>query len=707
MQRFSFFIFFILLSICTISAADLVQSLRIVEECDRERKPMPVMFNHHLVGGYFVMPSARMGEVGEVGLGATSAPPYRIYSFRTELAERLELSGNYHIFTNVPDPVLSPHGFGDLYDRGVNVKFSLLKSEESDNILPDIAIGLEDFLGTRSFKSEYIAFTKTFAPFGLEATLGYGMDRIRGFFGGMQWMPFYRDVNPFLKGLCFALEYDATPYEDEHVEKHPEGRVKRSPINGGIKWRFFDMLDLSLGYIRGDAWAFSCSLFYNMGKTHGLFPKFENPRPYLAPRNTEPVGPLRLPEVVVQDFLFAFRVQGFDLLSFDLFWDKCLKQVLRIKLLNLRYQWQEDVRCRLNHVVAALTPSDIDRVIVVIDDDGLPCQEYRYYMPFVREYAHQVLSNAELDAMTPLAEVTEVDRWKILHLFEKRRPSWNFELFPKVGTWLGGARGKFKYFIGVTAAFNGFIYPEIFYSVRFGCPIATDLAHLGDMDMLNPSQIINVRSDAICYSKQKGITLDEAYLQKNWNLSNGLFARLAGGLFEEAYGGVAGEVLYYPVDSDFAFGGEAAFLKKRAYSGWFGFSSKIRKLKGFKPTYCSFTGTQAFANFYYDLKMAELKLKVKVGQFLARDMGARFELMRYFSNGLRLFFWYTLTNGGDVINGKRYHDQGIGFSMPLDIFYTHSERSRWGYSMASWLRDVGVSAKTGKSLYELIEALRY
>jgi len=73
---------------------------------------------------------------------------------------------------------------------------------------------------------------------------------------------------------------------------------------------------------------------------------------------------------------------------------------------------------------------------------------------------------------------------------------------------------------------------------------------------------------------------------------------------------------------------------------------------------------------------------------------------------LRLSVWYSLTSAKDYINGERYHDKGIAISMPLDIFYTHTERARWGYSIAAWLRDIAQTAETGKELYDIISEVR-
>lgn len=177
------------------------------------------------------------------------------------------------------------------------------------------------------------------------------------------------------------------------------------------------------------------------------------------------------------------------------------------------------------------------------------------------------------------------------------------------------------------------------------------------------------------------------------------------GLFEVEYAGASGELLYYPVNSLWAVGVEGAILKKRTPEG-IGFMNKVRKLEGFCPTYVKFRGSQYFLNLYYNWECASLLFKVSSGKFLANDYGTRFEVTRYFPSGLRLTFWYTYTNGHDIVNCQTYYDKGVYFSLPLDIFYTMSSRARWGYGMSAWLRDVGAKAYTGTEIYYLISEQR-
>lgn len=687
-------------------AEALMRDLSIVDSvnqklCDR----FPVTYDNLLRGGYINMPSARMGQDGEIGFGYSHVHPYINYNLRIQLTSRLELSGNYRIFKGLDDPILTPMGFGDLSDKGVNFKFSFFHPEDSQYKLPGFAFGYDDFIGTQNFRSAYFVLTKVFLEHDTEVTLGYGWHRFRGWFGGISWIPFRRSPYYYLQGLSLTAEYDATPYKDITVEKHPRGRKSKTPINLGIKYRLWDQIDFSYSYVRGKEWAFSASGYYNFGYTGGLLPKIDDALPYRAPTNIQPLGILRPEDVLVQDLIYPLEEQGFDLLQTWFSYDLCGQKVLRLRVINNSYLREMDVRNRLTAIVSALIPDNIDEVIVVIEGDGFPIQEYQFKMPLVRAYNGGGMGVYELYSLTPLREVTYPDPFNSSLLFQTYRNRWNVELFPKMQTLFGSSKGKFKYVFGLHLGLNGFVFSDIYYYVLVGFNMFNNMQGLSGIDRLNPSQIINVRTDLIEYYKQRGVSLDEAFLQKNWNMGRGWYAKLATGYFEEAYGGLSTEVLYYPVKGPFAIGAEASFLRKRNYRG-LGFSDKVRKLHGFEKSYRRFIGKQYFINMYYTWYDCSLDFMIKAGKFLANDWGARFELSRYFPSGLRLNVWYTWTGARDRINGKTYHDKGVSFSMPLDIFYTHSERSRFGHGMSAWLRDVGVNINCGKDLYNMISEQR-
>lgn len=664
----------------------------------------PVTYNHLLQGGYFSMPSARMGQEGEIALGYGYVPPYILYSARFQLADFLEITGNYRIFKGVEDPVLTKAGFGDFSDKGANVKLSLFSPEESRYELPGVAIGLEDFIGTKAFRAGYIALTKVFLKQGLEITVGYGANRIDKWFGGLVWMPFFHSPARYLKDLSFTVEYDAIPYHDENIEKHPKGRKKSSPIQFGLKYRLWNTLDLSIAYIRGEKIAVTASTYYNFGKSRGILPKIHDTTPYRAPIDYEPLGWLRPPDVMIQELIIAFEAQGFGIAEAFLS-DENGKKALRLTVTNFAYRDEYHFRTRINALLSSLAPSDIEMIIVTLDTFGLPVQELRYNTEYLYRFHDHTLSRYELDILTPFREASLPGSYTSKRIYKKKLELWNLEVLPKVKTLFGSASGKFKYALGLAANINGFLPGDLYYSIALGYFFDSYLKKVHDIDRLNPSQIINVRTDIVSYYKQNGVTVDEAYVEKLSNWGKGFYSRVSLGIFETEYGGVGGEWLYYPVNSNFAVGMDFALLKKRAPHG-VDFTSYARILHGFKPHHVKFLGSQYFLNLYYDWKCTSLEFQTNIGKFLANDYGFRTEVSRYFSNGLRMGIWYTYTNAKDMINHSVYHDKGVFISVPLDIFYTKTSRTRWAYGMSAWLRDVGVSAASGTSLYDLINQER-
>ena len=690
---------------CKREGSNILDDLLIVQYWNnRLNEKFPVTYNHLLQGGYFSMPSARMGKEGEMGAGYGYIHPYIHYNIRIQLVDFLEVTGSYRIFKGVDDPVLTKFGFGDFSDKGANLKIALFTPEDSHYRLPGMAIGMEDFLGTKSFNAYYVVFTQVYLKQNLEISLGFGANRIHGFFGGMNWMPFRKGKWEHLKNLSIALEYDTIPYKDETIEKHPKGRIKNTPWQLGLKYRLWDCIDFSGAYIRGNRFAFTTSFFYNFGDCKGLFPKISECQIYKAPINTQPIGYLRPEEVLAQDFVYALKDQGLVVQQAWIVSEQC-RNILRIQLMNSCYREEKVLRERLNAVLSCLAPNNIDEIVIVIDTGLVSVQELRYQTKFLKLFREREIGEYELSILTPLKEVCPPSPYRSEVIYYKQKDLWNLEILPKTNTLFGSSRGKFKYALGLSTIFSGFLLNDVFYNINLGYFFASDIPRLTSVDRLNPSQLINVRTDIVNYFRCNTLTLDEGYLQKISNWGKGLYTRLSLGYFDIAYGGISGEWLYYPVNSNWAIGMDFAIVKKRTVHG-LGFTSRVRKLKGFYPTYRKFIGNQYFMNLYYDWKWTSLEFKVSAGKFLANDFGFKTEVCRYFCSGLRIGFWYTYTNGRDKINNETYYDKGIFFTVPLDIFYTKTSRSRWGYGMSAWLRDVGASTYTGSTLYDLINQER-
>ncbi len=687
-------------------AAQLFRDLEIVEKINRQiYDRLPVVMNYQLQGGYFTMPSARTFDAGATAIGFAYVPPYHIWSLALQFFDHIETSGNYWIYKGVPDGAFGHLGFGDSAERAANIKLILLRKEDGFPFLPDLALGWNDFIGTCRFQSFYVVATKEFQSWNLEATLGWGKGRIRGFYGGAAWTPF-RTFDSFLKNLTLAAEYDANHYK-RHPHEHPSGRTTKTPINIGLQYTFYDLIRLSGSTLRGEDFAGSVALQYNLGSSKGLFPKIKDPTPYCAPVDTQPIGPIRSCQELAQELAYAFQEQGFDLYHLSLVPGPCGKDHLWMKIVNVRYREEEEVRSRIEYVLAALTPSNISSVTAVTEADGVPIHEYRFRLEDLKRYAEGRLGEEEFRVIAPPREASSKPReYDAALLYQRRKRIWLLTFRPWFRSFLGSSRGKFKYEVGFALNPEGYLFDEIYYNLCGTYTASSSACNIDSQDFINPSRIINVRTDSILYNQANSFHLDLAYLQKSWSLGQGWFSRLAVGYFEAAYAGAALEALYYPVQVNWAIGFQASTLLKRGYYG-VGFQRKIRKLTSNGPIYVPYTGFQYFIDFYYQYKPLSLDFKASMGQFLARDKGIRMEGGRTFLSGLRVGLWYTLTNAGDKVNGNRYYDKGFSITMPLDLFLNKSSRTRIGYSMSAWLRDCGAISATGKQLYPTLYWERY
>jgi hypothetical protein len=686
------------------SLEEMAQTLEVACQWEAQaNRRLPVIYNNLLETGYWAMPSARMDRPGVFGVGATWIHPYRMYNLRLQLYDRLELSGSYRIFSGFMDPTLGHHGFGEFSDKGVNFKLALLLPEDTEFMFPGLAIGMEDFLGSRRFLDRYIVATQVIPSADLEISLGYGQKRIKGFFAGAAWMPLRRLCIDGLEGFTLVTEIDATHYRiDPHVGG---GREFDSRWNYGLQYHLSDVLHLSLSRQRGLYWSGSAALTYDFGKEQGIAPKYRCEPPYTAPVNTHPVGCVRTPQMMVHDLAFALACQGFTLRGA---WMDCGCDgpELYLQLVNGRYRQFKEARRRLNYLLSALVPSNIVRVHVLFDWSGVLTQQLTYETFLLKRFRARQIGPHELQVATPMVD----PYWPppcAATLYQARNPYWMVWVEPFMDQFFGSAKGKYKYVAGLSAAFEGWLPGEIIYDATILYSALNNTHGIRDVDKLNPSQIVNVRSDNINYYQHSRLSLQRCYLQKNWNLCSSLFARMSLGYFEVAYAGAAAELLYYPAESSWAFGIEGGLFKKRAYHG-LGFQTHLRQLHGFHPTFHRYNVlSQSLATLYYDCKPLCLDIALSGGKFLANDWGTSLQLERYFPSGLKVGCWISYTSKSDRVNDdSHYADKGILISMPLDFFMTRHSRARWNYGLAAWLRDIGARAATGHRLHPTIHNQR-
>ncbi len=505
------------------SASQLFRDLKMVELIDKEiHDSLPLVINYQLQGGYFTMPSARTYKAGILGFGYAWVPPYNIWSLAFNFFDHVETTGNYWVYHKLLDGNLSPHGFGDYAERAANVKFILLRKEDGIPYLPNFAVGWNDFFGSQRFSTFYVVGTKEFLDYNLEATLGWGNGRIQGFYGGLAWTPWHR-AEHLLKGLTFAAEYDANDYR-HHGGEHPKGREVNSRINVGLQLDLWDLIRLSGSTVRGRDLAGSVALHYDIGASKGLFPKIYDVSVYSAPVDTQPLGVLRTRQELAQEFAYAFKEQGFDLYNLFLVPGK-KDDLLWMKVINVRYREEDEVRRRIEYVLASLTPSNIADVTVVMEADGVAEHEYRFRVQDLKRYADGKMGDGEFEIIAPMREASSTpSTYDGALLYKRRKRIWMLTFRPWLRSFFGSSRGKFKYEVGFSLGPEGYLFNQIYYSIYGSYTALASTQNMdGTADLLNPSKIINVRTDSLKYNQSSSFHVDQAFLQKSINWERGGF----------------------------------------------------------------------------------------------------------------------------------------------------------------------------------------
>ena len=255
---------------CALAVVGLFPAVAFAEEPVEPRRP-----THNLFGmtGLIDLPSADMQPDGQFTATAGYFAGYLRNTVSAQFLPGLEVAFRYSILEDLSVNT-------DLFDRSFDAKVRLL--QESD-VWPAVAIGLQDFLGTGVFSSEYIVATKgleteDYGNFRFTAGFGWGryaglngvrnplsvVDRFStraprtgpggnvnfgqyfsgedvGIFGGIEWQ------TP-IEELTVKVEYSPDRYERERVFGGFEQNV---PINAGIEYRPLDGIEIGAYYMYG------------------------------------------------------------------------------------------------------------------------------------------------------------------------------------------------------------------------------------------------------------------------------------------------------------------------------------------------------------------------------------------------------------------------------------------------------------------------
>lgn len=213
--------------------------------------------------------------------------------------------------------------------------------------------------------------------------------------------------------------------------------------------------------------------------------------------------------------------------------------------------------------------------------------------------------------------------------------------------------------------------------------------NLSGLTLPSNSTLPHVRSDLVQYLKGAPTWMDSLFTTYSAALGHGFYGGLTAGYLEMMYAGVEGELLYKPVDARWAVGVDANRVRKRDFDGAFG-------LQGYEAS----TGHVAL---YYRLPYYDLNTSLRVGRYLAGDIGATLDLNRKFGNGMVVGMFATKTNVSATAFGEGSFDKGVYVSIPLDLFTAEHSTSNVGALWRPLTRDGGQEVARPMQLYGKVQ----
>ena len=201
-----------------------------------------------------------MPEDGAGRFGFTYNSPYQYYFLDVAWLPWLEINARFTTFDTISVNEfghVAPDVEGRRYmDKAIDLKFMLWHSKNPHSwIMPSIAVGVVDMMGTELMKAYYGAATWRVGNFA--ATLGYGSDRLNGLYGGIEY-----DVADW---LTVKAEYSPLDYAQDRAGSHRVmEKLPSQKYNAGIILKAPWGMQGSVSYQRGDDWAFTISQKINL-----------------------------------------------------------------------------------------------------------------------------------------------------------------------------------------------------------------------------------------------------------------------------------------------------------------------------------------------------------------------------------------------------------------------------------------------------------
>lgn len=657
--------------------------------------------------------TARMAPENTLSGTVSFSPVIQRYNITFQPAPWLETTFGYSIFD------ISSTGL-ERFDRQFDIKARLWKEGRYN---PEVAIGLQDFLGTGVFSGEYVVASKAYGPLDLSFGVGWGRlgssaelrnpfsllsDRFDGtrseintiggdvdfgqyfqgddigFFGGIMY-------DSPIEGLRLLAEYDS---DDKSPIQDFEENI---PFNFGVSYAPYSGISLTGAVLKGTEFQLTATFGTDVSKPVQDAPKEQGYTPFavregrgidpLAPDTLPPVGPLSVTPVedgagpLAKALAERLRPEGIGLRKIVLGAD-----TLQVTIENDRYRSVPQAIGRVTRVLSALAPLEIEEFRIAVVERGMTISEFDIDRERLEVSARQLGWTANPPTIADSYHVVDMEvlEGETVDRAIYPRPSWS--IGPDIRASTFDPDNPLRYNFDVVAEGQLEVFEGAFLS---GTVRADVFGNFDEIDRESDSVLPRVRSEFANYYRQTDIGVDRLTADYFFKPSDTTYAHLSGGLVEQFFGGIGGEVLWRPQNSDFAFGLEAYYVKQRDFDTRFTFQD-----------YDVVTG---HASAYWDTDFYDVDLAVHAGRYLAGDLGATFEASKRLPNGWEIGAFATFTDVSFEDFGEGSFDKGLTFSIPFDWGLPYETRSTANVTLRPVQRDGGQRLNPAIRLFRLTQ----
>ena len=309
--------------------------------------------------GLWEYPTAEIPEDGTGRFGVTKATPYGFYYIDLAWLPWLEINTRLSTFSSLKNVGIHNRRY---MDKAIDLKAILWHSKDPEKwIIPSIAFGIVDMMGTELMKAWYGVATWRYKNFAL--TLGYGTDRLNGVYGGFEW-----DIFDW---LTFKAEYSPLDYKQDQVSGRrvlPDKDLPSKKYNAGIVLKAPWGTEGSVSYQRGNEWVFSISQRIDLaGPYMGKYRKsYKSPGEVRIPewKDTNPEELIAKIKSGIEKYV---RVRDLDI-KFE---EDKKSHKLYLAYENYGYSSHAEAMARVLVVLAAVMP-ETDELVLIHKNRGIP-----------------------------------------------------------------------------------------------------------------------------------------------------------------------------------------------------------------------------------------------------------------------------------------------------------------------------------------------